>query len=76
MWKYSGQDVTQEIKKETNFPKNTGGGQTNKENMPKIEGGRYMAIQALTPYMNKWTIKGKNWPPRGRDLKESLKMKK
>ena len=69
MWKYSGQDVAQEIKKETNFPKNTGGGQTNKENMPKIEGGRYMAIQALTPYMNKWTIKGKNLAPRGRDLK-------
>jgi len=49
VWKYSGG----EMKMETNFPKSE-----NKENKPLPEGGRYMAIQALTPYMNKWTIKG------------------
>ena len=42
---------------ETNFPKNASN--MNKENAaPLPDGGRYMAIQALTPYMNKWTIKG------------------
>lgn len=50
VWKYSGG----ELKMETNFPKSE-----NKENKPAPEGGRYMAIQALTPYMNKWTIKGR-----------------
>jgi len=44
----------------SNFPTNTGG-VGNKENAAptKPVGGRFMAIQALTPYMNKWTIKGR-----------------
>ena len=39
---------------------NTAAGMGNKENTkPKPMGGeRYIAIQTLTPYMNKWTIKG------------------
>lgn len=55
VWKFTGEALSME----TNFPKKTGSGANKENNKPMPEGGRYMAIQALTPYMNKWTIKGR-----------------